>query len=297
MPLRSMTGYASVSGATEGLDWVWDARSVNARGLDIRCRIPDGLDTLEQRVRKAVTDAFSRGSVTIGLRVSVSETRGPSSIDRAVLAEFLSTVRALRDAAEEEGMEPEPLTIGDILSNRAIFDTGRSSDSIGAAAAEIAADIPKLLTELAAARASEGRALTEILAAHVHDLGTQLDAARSAAAARGPAVAALLKERVAALLEATDRVDEARLAQELALLAVKVDVSEELDRLDAHVSSARALLDAGDPVGRRLDFLCQEFNREANTLCSKSGSAELTAAGLEMKLLIDRLREQCQNVE
>ncbi|MEM9432245.1 MAG: DUF1732 domain-containing protein, partial [Pseudomonadota bacterium] len=180
---------------------------------------------------------------------------------------------------------------------RAIFDTGRAPDRIGAAMAEIAADIPMLLSELAAARASEGRALAKILVAHVHDFGMQLDAARSAAATRGPAVAALLKERVVALLEATDRVDEARLAQELALLAVKADVSEELDRLDAHVSSARALLDTEEPVGRRLDFLCQEFNREANTLCSKSGSAELTAAGLEMKLLIDRLREQCQNVE
>ncbi|MEM9432231.1 MAG: YicC/YloC family endoribonuclease, partial [Pseudomonadota bacterium] len=163
MSLRSMTGYASVSGATEGLDWVWDARSVNARGLDIRCRMPDGLDTLEPRVRKAVTHAFSRGSVTIGLRVSVSETRGPSAIDRAALSEFLSTARALRDAAEEKGIEPAPLTIGDILSNRAIFDTGRAPDRIGAAMAEIAADIPMLLSELAAARASEGRALAKIL--------------------------------------------------------------------------------------------------------------------------------------
>ena len=193
-----------------------------------------------------------------------------------------------------EGLQMAPVSAAELLANHIVW-TG--ADTPADWLVEAKAQIGDLIESLAAARASEGRAIVEILSGQIDQLATLATQARETAEARNAAAGDLLREKVKALLDITDLADEDRLAQELALLAVKADVTEELDRLDAHIAAARALLTGKGPVGRKFDFLMQEFNREANTLCSKSGSADLTAIGLDLKLVIDQMREQVQNLE
>ncbi len=297
MPLKSMTGYASLTGLAEGVDWVWEARSVNARGLDLRLRLPDGLDVLEPEVRRVFGALFARGSITVGLRAQVGEDRTGGAVNQDGLAGVLSVAQTLTAAAKAADVPLAPLSVGELLSNRAVFETGRPGERLRSASDAVVAGIAPLADGLAAARAGEGAALGDVLARQLAALGGLVDGAVAAVSARNAAQGVQLRDRVTALLTATDRVDEDRLAQELALLAVKGDVTEELDRLRAHIAAATALLTETGPVGRKLDFLMQEFNREANTLCAKSGSAALTALGLDMKVIIDQMREQCQNVE
>lgn len=292
-----MTGYASISGNANGLDWLWEARSVNARGLDLRVRVPEAGEALEAAVRKAAPATFARGAISITLRITAGESEGGFALDPDGVASVLQAALRLEEAAQEAGATLSPLSLGDLLNHRLVVKEGRLSDSIARLQAEIAAGIAPLLADLAAARAEEGRALHGVLTAQIDEMARLTEAAGATAEARAARAGEALKAKVAALLDATDRVDEARLAQELALLAVKSDVTEELDRLRAHIESARALLASEKPVGRKLDFLMQEFNREANTLCSKSGAADLTAIGLDLKVVIDQLREQAANVE
>ncbi len=297
MPLKSMTGFANAAGGAEGLDWVWEVRSVNARGFDLRVRLPEGLDVLEPQLRKAMSARFARGSITVALRVQAGEDAAAATVNAEGLAAVLKAAKTIRDAAEMADLDIAPLSIGDLMAQRSVFEAGRLADRLAAQAEAIAADIAPLVDGLDRARTDEGVALKGILTDQIARIRTLCTDAKAAADARGPEMAAALKTRIATLLAATDRVDEDRLAQELALLAVKADVTEELDRLQAHVVAAEGHLAADGPVGRKLDFLCQEFNREANTLCSKSGSADLTSIGLELKVVIDQMREQCQNVE
>jgi len=195
------------------------------------------------------------------------------------------------------GLHLAPARAADLLSLRGVVEYGRNNNAVQAAAGPAAAALDDLFRALAEARAQEGAALYKVLSDQIERMAALVAQAAGAVEARGRSQADTLRERVAALLAAQDRIDEARLAQELALLAVKGDVREELDRLGAHIASARGLIDSDAPAGRKLDFLMQEFNREANTLCSKSQDAALTAIGLEMKVVIDQMREQCQNVE
>jgi uncharacterized protein (TIGR00255 family) len=292
--IASMTGYATAEGAAPGLRWTWEMRGVNARGLDLRLRLPEGLGALEAPLRKRLADRIARGSVSVSLRLSRSEEAGAAGVDAAALGAALTALRQVRTAAEAQGMEMADPSPAEVLSLRSLADGAAPPDLPGTET--LLAEAEDVLDAFLAARLAEGRSLAGILAAQIDRIGDLCEAAADAADRRAESQAETFRANVRKLLDTTD-LDEGRIAQELALLAVKSDVTEELDRLRAHVAAARELLATGGPVGRKLDFLMQEFNREANTLCSKSGDAGLTAIGLDLKLAIDQTREQVQNVE
>lgn len=298
MAIASMTGYADFSDAAEGIGWTWEVRSVNGRGLDVRVRLPEGVEVLDAAVRAAAGRVLARGSVSATLRLTRSATSGSPRLNRAALDAVIAAALAASEVAAAQGLDLAPMTAADLIGARGVLETdaGLTGDDAGFVA-RIAAGLDGLFASLAAARAAEGRALGAVIGAQLDRVAALAAAARNTALARGQRSGELLRTRVEAVLGTSAPVDEARLAQELALIAVKADVTEELDRLEAHVVAARELLAAGGPVGRRLDFLMQEFNREANTLCSKAGASDLTAIGLDLKVVIDQMREQVQNVE
>lgn len=298
MAIASMTGYADVSDVAEGLGWTWEARSVNGRGLDLRLRLPEGFEALDAAARAAAAKALARGSVTVSLRLSRGAAGSAPRLNREVLDAVVAAALAAGEAAAERGLDLAPMTAADLLAARGVLEADVAAPGEdGALVTRMAADLDRLFAALAAARASEGRALAMVIAGQLDRVAVLVASARETAMARTARSGELLRTRIEAVLAGTSAVDEARLAQELALLAVKSDITEELDRLVAHVAAARELLAKGGAVGRRLDFLMQEFNREANTLCSKSGSADLTAIGLDLKVVVDQMREQVQNVE
>ncbi|NKX46012.1 YicC family protein [Roseibacterium sp. KMU-115] len=290
-----MTGFAAREGGDgQGNGWSWELRSVNGRGLDLRLRLPEGLGALEAPLRKRLSEVVTRGSVTLSLRVSRETGAQAAALDPARLAAALAQLAQIRAAADQAGVATAPVSPAEILSLRGLSDPGEGP---GLPAAEtLMADAEPLLSAFDAMRLSEGAAIAAVLAGQMDRIAALVEAAGTAAAARAEPQAARLRAAVETVLATAD-LDPARLAQEVALLAVKTDVTEEIDRLRAHVAAARALLAEGGPVGRKLDFLMQEFNREANTLCSKSQDAALTAIGLDLKLAIDQTREQVQNVE
>lgn len=298
MALMSMTGFADRAGEAEGTSWVWEARSVNGRGLDLRIRLPEGFEALEAPLRAAFGKAVARGSVSVGLRVARTAGAAAQRLNPAALEAAVEAALAAGEAASAAGLDLAPMTAGDLLGLRGVLETEPGNGEGNAAAVEaVAADIAPLVAGLVRARADEGAALARLLSAQIDRIADLTVRARDSAEARAARAGELLRTRIEAVLAATTVVDEARLAQELAMLAVKVDLTEELDRLDGHVGAARALLEEAGPVGRKFDFLTQEFNREANTLCAKAQAGDLTAIGLEMKVAIDQMREQVQNVE
>jgi uncharacterized protein (TIGR00255 family) len=292
--IASMTGYATREGAAPGLRWTWEVRGVNARGLDMRLRLPDGLGGLEAPLRKKLSEVLARGSVNVTLRLTRAEAGAAAGVDPAALDAALAALAQVRARAAAQGLDLAPPSPAEILSLRGLGDAQAAPDLPQDAA--LLAEADDLIADFAAMRADEGRALAALLTAQIARIADLTEAAARAAEARSETQAETFRSNVRKLLDTTD-LDEARIAQELALLAVKSDVTEEIDRLRAHVSAARDLLGKGGPVGRKLDFLMQEFNREANTLCSKSGDAALTSIGLDLKLAIDQTREQVQNVE
>jgi uncharacterized protein (TIGR00255 family) len=289
-----MTGYATRDGADgKGLSWSWELRAVNARGLDLRFRLPDGLGALDAPLRRALSAALTRGSVSLSLRVGREGGGAGDGIDDARLSHALAQVLRIEAAAMAMGVALRPASPAEITGLRGLLD----GPEMGLPDPEmLLADIDPLLAAFTAMRQAEGAALAAILLAQIDHMATLVDQADALAAARAQPQAARLRMAAQSLLEGAE-IDEARLLQELATLALKTDVTEEIDRLRAHVSAARALLAQGGAVGRKLDFLMQEFNREANTLCSKSQDHALTAVGLDLKLAIDQTREQVQNVE
>ncbi|WP_118135338.1 YicC/YloC family endoribonuclease [Oceanicella sp. SM1341] len=296
--VQSMTGFAEATGADERLSWRWEARGVNGRGLDVRLRLPEGCEALDPVLRATFSKAFSRGNITVGLRIGRAQGAADSRIDFAALETAVALLAEAEQAAISAGLALQPTTPDRLLALPGVLVSGEGEEMLTPERrAALTAGIEELATAFAAARAGEGQALAAILAGQVDEIEARIAEARDTAEARAARSGATLREKVAALLEAGAPVDEARLAQELALLAVRADVTEELDRLTAHVAAARALLAADGPVGRKFDFLAQEFNREANTLCSKAGAPDLTRVGLELKVLIDQMREQVQNVE
>jgi uncharacterized protein (TIGR00255 family) len=298
MTLVSMTGFAGKSGAVGDVSWTWEARSVNGRNLDLRLRLPEGLETLEAPLRAALAEALSRGSVTVALRITRGVALGAPRLSQSGLEQAIVAVEAAGDAAARHGLQLAPMTVADLLSVRGVLETDQTPPAENPEVMErLLRDATELARKLQMARAEEGAQIAGAIASRIDRIAELALRARVAAEARGPRAAGLLRARLDAVLGQTAQVDEGRLAQELALIMVKADVSEELDRIAAHIVAARKLLSAEGPVGRRLDFLTQEFNREANTLCAKSGASDLTAIGLEMKVAIDQLREQVQNVE
>ncbi|MBB5516434.1 uncharacterized protein (TIGR00255 family) [Rubricella aquisinus] len=297
MSLKSMTGFAQVPGQSGPYSWVWEARSVNGRGLEVRLRLPDAADGLEAPLRAAAKAALARGNVTIGLRLSrAQEEPGQAALSEAALSATMARLLQVEAAAQHAGVDLRAGTAAEILALPMLANaTPDAPDHDWLDAAK--AGIGPLFEAMTAARQAEGAALAVVLSAALDELETLVATAATQAAARANATRQSLRAKVNALLGEADSLDPGRLEQEMALLLVKSDVAEEIDRLRAHITAARALLIEDAPVGRKFDFLMQEFNREANTLCSKSGDVDLTQTGLAMKVVIDRMREQSQNIE
>ncbi|MEO1193852.1 MAG: YicC/YloC family endoribonuclease [Pseudomonadota bacterium] len=291
--LSSMTGFARVEGGIAGLAWVFEAKSVNGKSLDLRCRFANGLEGLEPALRRAAQQRLQRGNIQLSLTLDKVESESRLAINEAQLQFYWERAQAL----VAQGAAP-PRADG-LLALRGVVESIDPEDSLDREARDAAllADGERLLDALVAARQAEGVSLEAALRGRLAALGEAVEAASAHAEAQPQAFAEKLRRQVEELLAASPALPEERLAQEAALLAVKGDLREEIERLRAHIAAALALLDSRDAVGRKLDFLCQELNREANTLCSKAQDLALTELGLSMKSIIDQLREQVQNLE
>ena len=296
--LRSMTGFATLSGQSGAFNWAWELRSVNGRGFDIRFRLPGQCEALEARFRQGISRVCSRGRVSVSL--NVSHVHGDAGIlfDRLDLDAVLDATRMISDAARERGISLTPDSPSGILASAiAAHGSGECDSDLSELTPVLEREIAMVVDSWDEVRVSEGRLIREILDSQVGSIASLVDEAEKIVIESRSGAADRLRENVAKLLDAKGDLDEGRIAMELALLAVRSDVSEEIDRMRAHVVSARQLLETGGVIGRRFDFLTQELNREANTLCSKASSSGLNAVGLELKVVIDQLREQVQNVE
>lgn len=295
---QSMTGFASMTGESGAYSWNWDMRSVNARGLDLRLRLPDWLSGLDEALRSALKGQVARGNVTVGLRISRSDEIGQVAISPDGLAQALGLLDTISAEARAKGVDVAPISATDIAAMRGVLETASTDDEdLAPLSAALKAQIPELVAEFTAARAREGAELVDILTGQVDEVAKLITQAEALLDDRQQALKDNLTASLGRVMGNVDGVDADRVAQELALIAVKTDVREELDRLAAHVSAARDHLASAAPVGRKLDFLMQEFNREANTLCSKAQFKELTSVGLDLKHVIDQMREQVQNLE
>ena len=292
---RSMTAYATRTGTHGPFSWVWELRGVNGKGLDLRMRVPDWISGLEPALRSALTGALKRGNIQASLKVTRAESTGGDVSEDAV-ANVLNGLKTIESMASEAGLHLAPLTAADIYSIRSVTEGAGREDGGADFAAAVIADIAPLVADFDAMRATEGAALGNVINGQTDTIADLVARAKALLPDRAAAQEAAFKAGLARVLKEKD-LDEAKLAQELAQLAIKSDVMEEIDRLEAHIVAARDLIGTDGPVGRKLDFLMQEFNREANTLCSKSGDTTLTAIGLDLKVTIDQMREQIQNVE
>ena len=296
----SMTGFAAMKGQGAGHSWAWDIRSVNGKGLDLRLRVPDWIDGLELALRAELARALQRGNVSLTLKVSrdgMVDGSDTLRVNPASLAAVLTALSTVENAAMAAGVTLAQATAADVLAVRGVLDSTTADIDTGPLRAALLANVPPLLADFAAMRRAEGTALNGVVAGQLARVASLTTAAAAEAEARSATAATTLREAISRILANSDGVDAARMAQELALLAVKTDVTEEIDRLTAHIDAARSLLADPGPVGRKFDFLMQEFMREANTLCSKSQSLGLTRIGLDLKTVIDQMREQVQNVE
>lgn len=296
MTISSMTGFARGEATAEGCTWTWEVRSVNARGLEMRCRLPAGFEGLEPLVRQRVGAAIRRGNLLITLTLSFAVGSTNVRVNEAVLARILDLLpdieRRLSGAA--------PASASEVLGLRGVIETDDGlpcGDARSRLDAELMTHFGSVVRQLAAVRLAEGMRLLPVLEGQTERIAQLQGDAATLAATQPAAILARLKEQLQALTASVPALNEDRLAQEAAMLAVKADPREELDRLHAHALAARALLAADGPVGRQLDFLCQELNREANTLCAKSADVTLTRIGIDLKTVIDQLREQVQNIE
>ena len=275
----------------------WDLRSVNGRGLDLRFRLPEGLEGLEAGLRSRLSACTRRGSVTLSLRLARSEAALALRPDPAGLDAALAAVAQVQAAAEQAGVALRPPTAAEVLGLRGVLTTGPETGPAEPLVAALLVQADGLIARFDAIRQAEGAELAAVLAAQVDRVTNLVDTARSLLPARRAEQATALGAALDRLQGVTPPADPGRLEQELALLAVRGDVAEELDRLDAHCTAARKHLAGEGPVGRQLEFLIQEFNREANTLCSKAQHAGLTRIGLDLKAVIDQMREQALNLE
>ena len=295
MALSSMTGFARADGVSGPYHWAWELKSVNAKGLELRLRVPPGWDSLEPALRARAAEALARGTIHANLSVQRAGLAPVVRVNEPVLAAVLSTMREVA-----RRIDASPPTADGILGLKGVIeviDEDESEEDRRAGEAAFTAGFSDALASLAEMRRREGAALGAVLRTRLDEIGA-LTAREETAPGRAPeAIKARLAEQIAALTETSTRFDPDRLHQEAILIASKADIREELDRLVAHVAQARRLLDAGGPVGRKLDFLSQELNRESNTLCAKSNDVELTNIGLELKSVVEQFREQVQNLE
>lgn len=291
-----MTGFASAQGLDEGCSWTWELKSVNGKGLDVRCRLASGFDHLEQTVRERIKGRLERGNVNASLTLDGSRSEGAYRVNQEVLDQYLSFLPKIQDSVPGAA----PPSADGLLALRGVIeavDGGHSEEVMEKLGKAFVAGLDGALDSLVSMRAEEGQRLSGTLHSQLEDMARLISAIGEVAALQPAAIKKRLKTQVEELLEAVPALPEERLAQEAAVLMVKADIGEELDRLKAHVSAAKALLSEDGAVGRKFDFLCQEFNREANTLCAKSPDVEMTRLGLDLKSVIDKLREQVQNIE
>jgi uncharacterized protein (TIGR00255 family) len=290
-----MTGFARGSGEMRDLRWICEAKSLNGKGLDIRCRMPPSFEPLEAAIRTLAGERFARGTLSISLTVERLAGGAEIRLNRPVLDQLLKI------ASELERLPGiAPARLDGLLAMKGVLDIiepAPSEAELATREAAVLQGVALALDKLQAARKAEGQHLTAIIDGHIGKIETLAKDARRLAGGLQETLRSRIAAQVALLLETAPALDPARLAQETALIFTKGDITEELDRLDAHVAQARQLAASGEPVGRRFEFLAQEFHREANTLCSKSTTVELTRIGLELKAVIDQFREQIQNVE
>ncbi len=293
--IASMTGFARTEGQDGVLSWTVEARSVNGKSLEVRCRTPPGHDALDAVARAEAARILKRGNVNVNVTAQRAQTAVPLRLNRVLLAQVIELAR------EIEGAGAAPPRLDALLAVRGIIETEEEQQESEAVRESRERAMSRSLTQaleaLAAARLSEGARLQTVLETHLTEIERLTEAAAGQASLQPAALKERLRRQVADLVEASLGLPEERLVQETALLIARADVREELDRLRAHIAQARELLAEGAAVGRRFDFLCQEFNREANTLCSKSADVELTRIGLSLKAAIEQLREQVQNIE
>ncbi len=295
MALSSMTGFARGHGVTGAYAWGWEIKSVNAKGLDLRLRLPPGWDAVEGPARKNATEKLSRGTVYANLTVERKGVLPAVKVNEPVLNAVLATLKSL--AGKVDAAKP---TLDGILALKGVIEVTEEDEreeDRRAAEAAIVAGFDKLLADLIAMRREEGATLGRLLSARLDEISSLAARAEAAPGRKPEAIKARLAEQVATLLAASQRFDSDRLHQEAILIASKADIREELDRLASHVEQVRKMIADGGPIGRRLDFLAQELNRESNTLTAKANDVELTNIGLELKSVVEQFREQVQNLE
>ena len=295
MALSSMTGFARRQGASGSYVFAWELKSVNAKGLDVRLRLPPGWDAIEAPARTKAAERLARGTVYANLSVEREGVATAVKINEAVLGAVLDAIERIKPRIGASAPSAEG-----ILGLKGVLDVAEQEenpDERAAAEAEIVAGFAYALGDLVTARRDEGAALARALNARLDEIAALTARAEAVPGRQPDAIKARLAEQVATLMAASDRFDPDRLHQEAILLASKADIREELDRLVTHVVQARKLIANGGAVGRRLDFLSQELNRESNTLCAKSNDVELTNIGLELKTIVEQFREQVQNLE
>jgi uncharacterized protein (TIGR00255 family) len=295
LTVSSMTGFARAAGGAGAYSWIWEIKSVNSRGLDLRCRLQGGLDGLESRVRADAAQRFHRGNLIMNLALTRVGEEPTVQINTGVLETMLAVANDL--AGRINALPP---TVDGLLALRGVVETvepEESEEDRKALEAGVIFCLEEALELLLTDRRAEGQRLDDVVSAQIDVIAALIKSAGELAALQPAALKARLRQQIADILDDAAGLSEDRLLQEAALLATKADVREELDRLIAHVSAARELLASDGAVGRQLDFLAQEFNREANTLCSKSQDAALTKIGIELKTMIDQFREQAQNIE
>jgi len=295
MALSSMTGFARSHGVSGFYAWAWEIKSVNGKGLDLRLRTPAGWDAIEIAVRAHAAEKLARGSLQASLTLERTGIQPAVHINAAVLDAVVAAAKQLA-----RRIEAAPPSLDGLLALKGVMEVGEIEEAVEerrTAETAVTAGFGEAISALVDMRRHEGVALARVLAARLGEIKALAERAEAAPGRRPEAIRARLAEQVAALLEQSERFDPDRLHQEAMLIATKADVREELDRLAAHIAQAELLIGQGGPVGRRLDFLAQELNRESNTLCAKANDVELTNIGLELKAAVEQFREQVQNVE
>jgi uncharacterized protein (TIGR00255 family) len=294
-----MTGFAVLEGTDAGVVWRWELRSVNGRGLDLKLRLPQGFEALDTALRPLARRVLARGSVTASLSIAGQRDAESTAPDPEAIRDIIDTLAVLRNTASDAGIPLAPVS-GEALVPLALSANAQARQDrhdIDALSAPLSKGFARALDALVDVRKDEGARLSRIIAAQMTQIESLL---RDAEGAANEAVLSLRERtmrQVKELMTGENALDPARLEQEIALLATRADIREEIDRLNAHHAATLDLLAADTPVGRKLDFLTQEFNREANTICSKSATERLTRIGLDLKSVIEQLREQAANVE
>ncbi len=295
MTIKSMTGFARAEGAFAAMRWAWEIRAVNGRNLDLRLRLPPGFDALEPRVREIATAKFQRGSIQIGLNIKREEGVTAIRLNEQVLAQVLVAATRVREMTGAP-----PVSVEGLLNIKGVLEVVEGSDTEVEGEQRMAALIASFqdaAVGVVSARVAEGQRLQKVLLEQVGEIARLTQAIEINPSRSVDAIKRRIAEQVARLIETSSTLDPVRLHQEAVLVASKADVEEELKRLAVHVAAARDLLNDENGVGRKLDFLAQEFNREANTVCSKAGDSSVTSLGLSMKTVIEQFREQVQNIE